>query len=183
MILIIGLGNKGISYRNTYHNMGFMVSDKLADMLKLSFNHSMCKAKVALSKDKQIAIAKPETFMNLSGDSVRALMRKFNLSISDIVVVYDDIDIPKGKLRIRDSGSAGTHNGMRSIIGCIGTQDFLRVRIGIGRDDSMELSDYVLSRLSREDRELLLPTVDKAAQALYKYIKDRDLEAMRRENN
>lgn len=183
MILIVGLGNIGYEYRNTYHNMGFMVVDKLSEMLKLEFSHNMGKAKVAISKDKQIIIAKPQTYMNLSGESVKALMKKFNLNNSDIAIVYDDIDLPKGVLRIRDSGSAGTHNGMRDIIRCIVDNNFLRIRVGIGREESLELKDYVLSKINYNDKDVLIPAIEKAAKALMKYIKDRDIEAMKRENN
>lgn len=183
MLLIVGLGNVGSGYKNTYHNMGFMVADKLSELMGLKFNHSMCKASVAISKDKEIIIAKPETFMNLSGESVKRLLKKFNLTPEDMIVIYDDIDIPKGKIRVRDIGSAGTHNGMRNILSCILNPEFVRVRIGIGRDSDNQLSDYVLSKMNRLDLEILLPTVEKAAKAIMKYITDRDIDALKRENN
>lgn len=182
-MLIVGLGNYGMEYRNTYHNMGFWAADKLANMLNLDFSHSIGLAKVAMNKDKTIIIAKPQTYMNLSGLSVKALMKKFNVSLSELVVIYDDIDIPKGKIRIRDAGSAGTHNGMRSIIGEINSGDFLRIRIGIGRDNSSELKDYVLSKMNYEDKLMLESTVLKAAQAIHNYIQDRDRDRLKRENN
>jgi len=183
-MLIVGLGNVGIEYRNTYHNMGFMVADKLSEMLRLDFSHRIGKAKVAFTKDKSIILAKPETYMNLSGESIKALLKRFDLTTSDLIVIYDDIDIEKGKIRIRESGSAGTHNGMRNILDELPDGNFLRVRIGIKRnEDDIELRDYVLSRLTREDREILLSTVDRAAKYILRYIKDGDIVRLKQEIN
>lgn len=184
MLLIIGLGNIGISYKNTYHNMGFMVVDKLSKLLNIKFSHRIGKAKVAIAKDKNLILAKPTTFMNLSGKSVKALLNYFNLTLNDIIIVYDDIDLPKGKIRIRENGSAGTHNGMRNIIETINDDNFIRLRIGIGRPQHNEmLKDYVLGKIPYEDKKILLPIIDKAAKALYKYIENYDIEAMKRDNN
>jgi PTH1 family peptidyl-tRNA hydrolase len=181
-MLIVGLGNIGFQYRNTYHYMGFMVADKLSEMLKIDFAHRIGKAKVAFTKDKEFIIAKPETYMNLSGESVRALLKYFNLKVKDLIVVFDDIDIEKGKIRVRDNGSAGTHNGMRNILLEIPDPNFIRVRIGTKRTSpDGELKDYVLSRVSYDDREVLLPVIDKAAQAIYNYLQDKDLEKLKRE--
>lgn len=183
MLLIVGLGNIGIQYRNTYHNMGFLTVDKLSEMLRIDFKHRICKAKVAMTKDGEVILAKPETYMNLSGESVRALMGKYHLTAADIIVIYDDVDIPKGKIRIRESGSGGTHNGMRNILSEIHDENFIRVRMGIGRTDEGELKDYVLSKINREDRELLLSAIEKAAKAVYQYISDRNKDELKRISN
>lgn len=179
MLLIVGLGNKGLAYRNTFHNMGFMVVDKLVKKLGLRFKYSKCFAKVATVKDKDILIVKPQTYMNLSGKCVDCLLKEYNIKPQDMIVIYDDVDLPKGELRIRERGSAGTHNGMRNIVSTINDIDFVRVRIGIGRPDSdIDLAEYVLSHLNTNDTDIILPTIDKATQCLLEYIENGDIQAM-----
>lgn len=148
MILIVGLGNPGLQYRSTYHNTGFAAVDKLAAGLGVTFRRRLCQAKVCecTVKGQQVVLAKPQTYMNLSGESVRELMKHYHVACEDVVIVYDDIELERGVLRMREHGSAGTHNGMRSVVGCVG-ENVVRLRVGVGRPTPpMELYDYVLSR-------------------------------------
>jgi len=179
MKLIVGLGNVGSEYKNTYHNMGFMATEQLARSLNMSFTKRAGQARVAVSLKEGVVLAKPITYMNLSGDSVFELLKKYNLNASDLVVVYDDIDLKKGATRMREKGSAGTHNGMRNIIARLGTQEFIRIRIGIGGERDAELRDYVLSPISRKDTEQLLPAIDKVAAALKEYVKSGNIDALK----
>ncbi len=179
MKLVVGLGNIGSSYKDTYHNMGFMAADRLAEIMRMDFSKRAGQARVAVSLKSGVIIAKPVTYMNLSGESVAELIKKYNLTPSDIVVIYDDIDLPKGATRMREKGSAGTHNGMRNIVARLGTQEFIRVRIGIGGVRDGELRDYVLSPLSEEDRDRILPAIDKVANAIRNYLQSGNIEALK----
>ncbi len=160
MKLVVGLGNPGGDYRNTYHNIGFCALDRLAARLCLPefcFDKK-CEAEVSDARiaGQRVLFAKPQTYMNLSGNAVSALSRYYKIEPSDILVVYDDIEIKKGVVRARPSGSAGTHNGMRDIVNKLGSTEFARVRIGIGlKPNYMALADYVLSRFSDLDRPIL----------------------------
>jgi len=181
MLLIVGLGNFGLAYKGTYHNMGFMTVDKLAEKMDVEFKHRFCQAKVAefYSHSEKIVIAKPQTYMNLSGLAVRDLLAKYNAKPSDLIVVYDDIDLDCGALRIRGNGSAGTHNGMRNIIAEIGSQDFPRIRVGIGKPQGqISLADYVLSKVKGESLEKIENATTKASLALAEYIESRNLMAI-----
>jgi len=157
MKIIVGLGNIGAQYDNTYHNVGFWALDALADKLNVTFGSSKCDASIALAdyNGTRILLAKPTTFMNRSGTAVQKLLKYYKCDVGDLVVLYDDIDIPKGKLRYRESGSSGTHNGMRDIVYYIG-ENFKRVRIGAGRPpEGWNLANYVLSNVKAEDKVLL----------------------------
>ena len=168
MFLLVGLGNPGIKYENTYHNTGFAAIDAVADEFNVSFKKNTCKALIAecFSRGEKVLLAKPQTFMNLSGESVRELMAYYKIPAEKLMVFYDDYDIPLGALRIRAQGSAGTHNGMRNIIKEIGTEAFARVRIGIKPAvQNMPIIDYVLSERSRSARDLMAPAIEKAACA------------------
>ena len=147
MIIIVGLGNIGREYENTYHNLGFMVVDNLAKKLSTTFSTEKDKALVAKSfyNGQSILLAKPTTYMNNSGQSVALLKKRYK--DARIIVVVDDIDLPAGKLRFREKGSSGTHNGLRSIVSYIG-EDFERLRVGTGRDASLDLADFVLSKIN-----------------------------------
>lgn len=172
MYLVVGLGNPEKKYFNTFHNMGFMVVDRLCDKLGVAFTKGECRAVTAHAKvnGEKVIVAKPVTYMNLSGEAVQEMCHKYKIEKGHLIVVYDDIDIPIGKLRIRVNGSAGTHNGMRNIVQMISTDDFPRVRVGIGSDTPMELVDYVLSQVSDDDYKTLDPVLDQAAQALYDFV-------------
>ena len=164
-MLIVGLGNPGERYARTRHNMGFMAVDRLLTLLGKKAEKEVCSALVCETyvRSKKTVIAKPLTYMNLSGESVMALMARYSFKPSEILIVYDDIDLPCGALRYRPSGSAGTHNGMRNIIAVTGRTDIPRLRIGVGVDKSMPLADYVLSDMGADEPKLL-PAIEKAAE-------------------
>lgn len=169
MVIIVGLGNEGVAYNNTFHNMGFMVVDKLADKLGIQIKKEKYKAHIGETSynGQKVLLAKPVTYMNNSGECVVLLKNKFR--DARIIVVVDDIDLDKGKLRYRERGSSGTHNGLRSIVEYIG-EDFERLRVGVGRDRSVDLADYVLSKIKPEDRELFDKATSEACDKLLQLI-------------
>lgn len=172
MLIIVGLGNPGIAYRKTYHNIGFRCVDKLASFHGIRFKHKYCEAQVAelYLNGEKIIIAKPQTFMNRSGDSVKQLVKKFNAKNSELLIIYDDVDLPFGSIRLRKEGSAGTHNGMRSIVGMLG-KDIPRLRAGIGRGNpEVPLFDYVLSKVNKEKSYQEDAFTDEICAALNMYI-------------
>ncbi len=182
MLLIVGLGNVGKEYEKTYHNMGFFVVDALASRLGVTIKKAECSSLTA-TKSKQgekIVLAKPTTFMNLSGDALTSLIKKYGAD--DVIVVYDDIDIPRFVVRARREGSAGTHNGMRDVVKKLGRTDVKRIRIGVGRDQG-DLKDYVLSNIKKDDEDTFQKTFDKVADALVAYIQDRDFDLLMRQLN
>lgn len=168
MYLIVGLGNPEEKYSRTFHNMGFLAAGDAAELLGAKFKKKECEASVAEAfvGGEKVIIARPLTYMNASGRAVKQLMKKYKISPRELVVVYDDYDLPKGHVRIRPSGSAGTHNGMRSIIAETGLSDFARIRIGI-RDAEVNIPiiNYVLSEVRKEDYELFSAACKKAAEA------------------
>ena len=177
MLIIVGLGNPGLTYRNTYHNTGFNTVDKLVAAKGGVYKRRICKAKVCemYVKGEKIVVAKPQTYMNLSGESVRALLAYYNAKPREVVVVYDDIDLEQGALRMREKGSAGTHNGMRSVVGCVG-EDVVRLRIGIGRPTGqMSLINYVLSRPKDDCYAKWDESTTKGATLLAAYIDTRSI--------
>lgn len=186
-MIIIGLGNKGLSYKNTYHNMGFDVVSKLAKELSVRFSHTECKAKTAVTNvnGKRVVLAKPETYMNLSGESVRELMGKYKETADGIIVIYDDIDIAIGTIRARNAGSAGTHNGMRNIVECLnGNTAFKRIRIGTGFDHgNVPLYNVVLSKVKGENKTLVDASTDFVANELLSFLKDGDFDKLMRNVN
>ena len=156
MKVIIGLGNPGKEYEGTRHNMGYMVVDKLAELLKVDIDRTDFNGVYTLAKnpfdDEKIIIGKPETFMNLSGKFVSELLSYFKISVEDLLVIYDDMDIEPGKIRIRKSGSPGTHNGMKSVIHCLQSDNFIRVRVGIGSPvEKSDLINYVIGPIEEEN--------------------------------
>ena len=164
--MIVGLGNPGREYAHTRHNVGFDIIDLLAKQRHVRILARQSRALVG-SFDlcgEKILLVKPQTFMNESGQAVGGIARKHNLGPDDILVVYDDMDLPLGKIRIRMRGSSGGHNGMKSIISHLHSEEFLRMRIGIGR--SGEAIDHVLSRFNRKDRVIMDDTIVQAAAAL-----------------
>ncbi len=164
MKLIVGLGNPDKEYLNTFHNLGFMSVEKCADILGVSFSKQKGKSVISECKIKgeKVILAKPLTYMNLSGQAVKELMTFYKIDVKDLLVIYDDYDLPKGNIRIRENGSAGTHNGMRNIIKELGRSDFARVRVGFRPTEPMPipLIDLVLSGIRAEDK----PIFDKAVQ-------------------
>lgn len=184
-MLIVGLGNPEDKYVGTRHNAGFAVADKLLEKLGRKADKRQCHALVCETyvRGVKTVIAKPLTYMNLSGESVRELLGRYNFSPKEAIIVYDDIDLQPGAIRYRDSGSAGTHNGMRNIVQLLGTSDFPRVRVGIGKDTPMSLMDYVLSQVTDPDRETLEPVFDSAAAALYEFVNGTPLDQVMQKHN
>lgn len=181
MLLIVGLGNPGMKYKNTYHNVGFNLVDALAKSLKVKFDKSECEAKTARVKigGEEIVLAKPQTYMNNSGVAVKKLVKHYSVDeTSELIVCYDDIDIPLGTVRVRESGSAGTHNGMRSIVAELGTQDFRRLRFGTRTNalsnKEVELIEFVLSKVDYESKQVLDKAVKATADLLLGLIKGED---------
>jgi len=168
MKLIVGLGNPGKEYENTRHNVGFCVVDSLCEKLNVEFDKSKCKAIYGIYRynGEKIIIAKPQTYMNLSGESVVSLMKFYDIDIKDVIVVHDDLDLPLGKLRLRYQGSCGGQNGMRSIINLTHTDQINRIRVGISNDKSIDAKDYVLGKFNQDERTIFNEVKDKAVQAL-----------------
>ena len=155
MKLIVGLGNPGAEYAYTYHNVGWLTLDILAEHFNIKLNEKVCDSIVGVKsvKGEKIILAKPQTYMNLSGTAVKQLMSRYGAKAEDLIVIYDDIDIAKGTFRYRIKGSAGTHNGMRNIIAQIGTENFQRVRVGIGPvPEQIPLISYVLMTIPDDER-------------------------------
>jgi len=166
MKLIVGLGNPEGKYTNTYHNTGFNAVDFFVKQQGLKFSSTKCRAEIC--KGDGFIVAKPLTYMNLSGDSVYELKKYFKIPLSDILIVFDDIDLPKGKLRFRLAGSAGTHNGLRDIVNKVGITP--RLRIGIGRDSNMDLKDYVLSNVDQASKPIMQESYVKVSDLIEKFI-------------
>jgi PTH1 family peptidyl-tRNA hydrolase len=183
--LIIGLGNPGRQYKSNRHNIGFMLLNHLAERLETSFSRLESNALVTKAKyqDHSIILAKPQTYMNLSGQSVASLVKFYKISLENLLVVYDDVDLPFGRIRIRPSGGSAGQKGISSIIERLGTTDFPRLRLGVGRPPgSKGAASYVLKNFSGEDAEFLPHVLDRAVDAVFTYI-TYDLEtAMNRYN-
>lgn len=177
MKLIVGLGNPGKEYEGTRHNCGFMVIDELARKLNVDINQNKFKGLYVKTKycGEDVVLLKPQTYMNLSGESVIALMNFFKIDQEDIIVIYDDLDMPVGKLRLRKNGSAGGHNGIKNIIAHLGNQNFKRIRVGIDRHKYMKVVDYVLSRFSKEETDAINQGIENAANAVIDYL-DHDFD-------
>lgn len=179
MYLIVGLGNPDKQYEKTFHNVGYVAVGDVAEQLGTKFKKKECESMVAEGyvNGEKVIIARPLTYMNNSGRAVKQLMAKYKIPESNLLVIYDDYDLPKGKVRIRASGSAGTHNGMRSIIGETGLKDFARIRIGI-RDAEVDipLINYVLSNVRQEDYPLFTEACKKAGAAAAMFASGESIE-------
>lgn len=185
MKMIIGLGNPGRQYEQTRHNIGFHVIDELANRLDAPAMQSKFNGMYTVihRPEGKVMLVKPLTYMNLSGECVRPLVDYYDIDIDQIVVIYDDLDFAPGELRLRQKGSAGGHNGMKSLIAHLGTDKFNRVRMGIGRPvGGMKVSDYVLSSFSKEDIPLMEETIKKSADACEEWLKSPFLEVMNKFN-
>ena len=173
MFLIVGLGNPGKEYQNTRHNLGFMVVDELASRLGIKAYKSKCQAFIASERlaDHKVILAQPQTFMNNSGQAVRALVDWFKVDPEKVILIYDDVDLEVGQLRVREKGSAGGHHGVESVIANVGTTGFVRVRIGVDRPTPLgDVSDYVLQNIPTDQREVLAEAVIKAADTIEKIV-------------
>lgn len=173
--LIIGLGNPGREYRDTRHNIGFMVIDRLCSVLGVSINKVQSKAlmTVGLVEGQKVILAKPQTFMNLSGQSVNGLIRFYKVPIEHLIVAHDDLDLPLGTLRLRPGGGSAGQKGVASIIQQLGTQNFARLRLGIGRPPGqMDPSSYVLQKFVSGEQEMLAMVLDHAVEAVRSFVRD-----------
>ncbi|MCL6610443.1 MAG: aminoacyl-tRNA hydrolase [Peptococcaceae bacterium] len=186
MYLVLGLGNPGQEYHGTRHNMGFRAVDELASRLGAPVTKPLFKSLTgrAVVAGKKVLLAKPQTYMNLSGNAAAALMNWFKIPLAGLVVITDDIDLPPGKIRIRSRGGHGGHRGMESIIEKLGSGDFARVRIGIGRppNPGYDVADWVLGRLTREEETLAGQALERAADAVITLISEGPEAAMNRFN-
>ena len=186
MKLIVGLGNPGIEYQFTPHNLGFLAVDRLAERLGVEVKNRHCQALTARARigEEALLLVKPETYMNLSGLAVRELMEEYELKPEqDLVVIYDELDLPFGTIRIRPRGGTAGHNGMESIVGALGTEEFLRVRLGIAPE--RKVSDgarYVLGQFRRSQYKAVDQMLDTAADAVEAILKEGAAAAMNRFN-
>jgi len=184
--LIVGLGNKGKEYANNRHNIGFMVADSFIKKYAISGMKVQGKAIIYTGKigDKKVIVAKPQTYMNLSGDSVKALINFYKIPLEQILIIHDDLDLPWGLLRMRPEGGAGGQNGIRSIIERLGTNTFSRLKIGIDRPPGrMDAAAYVLQDLSSSQMSELLSITEKSIEAIETWLEFGIQEAMNRHNN
>ena len=185
MYIIVGLGNPGKQYEHTRHNVGFEVIDRLAekhDILMTERKHRAFCGKGLIGGQKAMLV-KPQTFMNLSGESVKSAVDFYQIGTDELIVVYDDVSLSPGQLRIRRSGSAGGHNGIKNIIAQLGTQEFPRVKVGVGeKPERMDLADYVLSHFSKGEWEMMEEAFKEAADAVEVMIADGVDAAMNRFN-
>jgi len=183
--LIAGLGNPGREYRQNRHNVGFMVLDRLAARLGLSFSRLESKALLTKGEHsgRRLLLAKPQTYMNLSGQAVGALLRYYKVPLENLLVIYDDVDLPLGTLRLRPGGGSSGQKGMASIIERLGSQDFPRLRVGIGRPPGrQQAADYVLEDFTGQEVALLSEILDRAAEAVLTFTVEGLTTAMNRFN-
>lgn len=186
MKLIVGLGNPGIEYQSTPHNMGFLAVDRIAEQCGVEVRNRQCRALTARATigAEAVLLAKPETYMNLSGMSVRELVSKYEVRPeADLVVIYDELDLPLGSIRIRQRGSSAGHNGMESILGALGTQELLRIRLGVG--PGHEVGDgarYLLAPFRKAQYQAVDEVLDTAAQAVQVILSEGPAAAMNRFN-
>ena len=183
MYVIAGLGNPGKEYASSRHNAGYMAVEYLAEKLNTKLNKLKLNSvygDTSINGEK-VMLVKPVTYMNKSGIAIAEIVKFYKISTSNLIVIYDDIDIPLGSLRIRPSGSAGTHNGMKSIVDSIGSE-FPRIRIGIGRNEEMDLADFVLQKFSRNEKDIVTPIIERAAEAAVEIIENGIDSAMQKFN-
>ncbi|OGO37091.1 MAG: aminoacyl-tRNA hydrolase [Chloroflexi bacterium RBG_16_57_8] len=192
MKLIVGLGNPGQTYANDRHNVGFMCINHFAKANRIPLDMKKGNARIGMGEVDGIplVLARPQTYMNASGEAVRALLKKLKVNTEDLIVIHDDLDLPLGRIRVRKGGSSGGHNGIQSIIRETGSADFIRVRIGIGRparaEDAMrrgkDVIDYVLTDFTPEERRTIDEALPKATEALHCLISEGLVAAMNRHN-
>lgn len=174
MYLIVGLGNPEKDYSNTRHNMGFNTINKLAKQYEIEVTKSKFKGLygTGMIEGEKVILLKPQTFMNLSGESIKEVLQFYKIEIEQLIVIYDDIDIEPGIIKIRKTGGPGTHNGMKSVVHELNTQNFKRIRVGIGMpEDKENLIEYVIGTIPEEDREKLEKGTDLAKEAVIEIIK------------
>ena len=185
MKIIVGLGNPTKEYAGTRHNVGFSVIYNISDAYNIPVETKKHKALIGkgIIEGEKVILAMPQTYMNLSGESVRELMDYYKCDLSDLIVIYDDISLDVGKLRIRAKGSAGGHNGIKNIIAQLGTQEFTRIRIGVGEKPAkMDLADYVLGHFSAEDQTVMNEAFKEASDAVEMMLREGADRAMNHYN-
>jgi len=185
MRLIVGLGNPGIEYAWTPHNLGFLVVDALAEDAGIRVTRPEAKSLVGLGQiaGREVVLAKPQTMMNLSGLAVRELITRAECEPSDMIVVCDDVALPWGMLRVRERGTAGGHNGLKSVIGAIGTTEFVRVRLGVKPEELRgDLKEYVLRQIRRDEEDLVAEEIEQGAEAVKVILAEGTQSAMNRFN-
>lgn len=184
MFVVAGLGNPGLLYKRTRHNAGFQALDVLAKQLHISVTKRGFSGIYGEGSynGERVVLIKPTTYMNLSGDCIQALLHFYKCPVEHLIVLYDDIELPVGTLRIRDKGSAGTHNGMRSIIACVGSENFPRVRIGVGKQNGADLRKHVLGKPSKPEQAMLDEAFAEAAEAAKLILEGRIAQAQARFN-
>ncbi len=184
MKIIVGLGNPGKSYANNRHNIGFQCLDYFAQVHRIPIKERKRKVKLGMGQvaGVPVVLAKPRTFMNMSGEAVGWLVRQFQVPVDDLLVIYDDLDLPLAKVRIRRSGSSAGHKGVESIIASLGSQDFPRIRIGIGRPDNGDEIAYVLSDFTAQEKRPLAQAKATVADAIYCILTEGIEVAMSRYN-
>ena len=175
MYLIVGLGNPENEYANTRHNMGFDTINEIAKRNNVTITKSKFKGlyETAIIQGKKVILLKPQTYMNLSGESIKEICEFYNIEPKDIIVIYDDIDIGKGKIKLRKKGGPGSHNGMKSVVQELGTTEFPRVRVGIGQPEfKNDMINYVIGKVPEEEQKVLAEGVKKASEAVEEIIKN-----------
>lgn len=186
MYIIVGLGNPTKEYDKTRHNIGFMLIDELADKFDIHITTIQHKALVGkgIINGQKVILAKPQTYMNLSGESVKELVDYYKIDPeSELIIISDDIDLPPGYIRVRPKGSAGGHNGLKNIIALTGTQEFNRVRIGVGKKPpKMDLADYVLGHFKEDEKEPMKNGINEAIDAIEMLLENKLDEAMNKHN-
>jgi PTH1 family peptidyl-tRNA hydrolase len=184
--VIIGLGNPGKKYEDTRHNVGFITIDKISDKWGIPVQQSKFRAIVGEGRieTEKVLLVKPQTYMNLSGESVAEIIKFYKLTPDDLLVIYDDLDLPTGQLRLRIKGSAGGHNGIKSLIQHLGTQEFNRIKVGIGRPQpGRSVSEYVLQDFPAAERPLIDKAVEHAAHAAVMWTREPFLKVMNHYNS
>jgi len=193
MKLIVGLGNPGKAYAHNRHNIGFRCINYLARLHSIQIKKHQCQSQVGSDKIAgiEVLLAKPKTFVNLSGEAVGRLMRKYKIPVNDLIVIYDDLDLPLGKLRLRPGGSAGGHKGIKSIISALGSKDFCRIKVGIGRPTKKDgtaitgedaIVGYVLSDFTPQEEKAIKPAIARAAEAIHCILTEGMVAAMNKFN-
>ena len=184
MKLIVGLGNPGKKYEHTRHNMGFDAVDLFADLAQIDVDKEVFHGLLGRGEvfDEDIMLFKPTTYMNLSGTAVREIVNYFKIPLEDVIIIYDDMALNPGKIRLRLEGSSGGHKGMQNIIDCLGTDQIKRIRIGIGEPEGDDDIDFVLSKPIKEERELIDEAINDAIGALKEILKSDFARAMNRFN-
>ena len=188
MKLIVGLGNPGRGYASNRHNVGFICLNHFARTQGIRFDKKQAQARIGVGEvaGSRLVVARPQTYMNLSGQSVSRLVKRFNINLNNLLVIHDDLDLPLGKIRIRQGGSSGGHKGVDSIITCLGSQGFLRLRVGIGRPAIAESEDdiiaYVLSDFTPEEKQTMARVIPRVSEAILCLITEGVVAAMNKYN-